>query len=175
VLPFERVIGTVEANVHLRIAGGGRRRDARTFSELCSRGRAGHADLDLDEGVFVAHLASCGAPIADDLSALHVEDLYLAAACLAGNEVALTRLRALGRPFIVRYLRRIGNASAILEDVEQRLWDAILVGALKGPKLATYSGRGSLGSWIGVSAQRIALMVLRHERAETRARHEVAE
>jgi len=147
---------------------------ARTLGELCARGRAGHADLDLDEGAFVAHLARCGASVADDPSALHVQDLYLAAACLAGNEVAVARLRELGRSVIVSYLRRISNVGTILEDVEQRLWEAVLVGTPEGPKLAKYSGRGPLGSWIGVSAQRIALMVLRRERAEARARHEVA-
>jgi RNA polymerase sigma-70 factor (ECF subfamily) len=142
--------------------------------ELCARGRAAHAMFGIEDEAFVAHLARCGASVDDVLSTLHVEDLYLACACLAGNAQAIGQLREMSRPVLVRYLSRIGNAHLLFEEVEQRLWDSVLVGAVDGPRLATYAGRGPLGSWLGVSAQRIALMELRHERAESRARNEVA-
>jgi RNA polymerase sigma-70 factor (ECF subfamily) len=144
------------------------------LAELCARGRAAHPALELTDEAFVAQLARCGAPIHDVLGGLHVEDLFLAGACLAGNAVALARLRADTKPVLVRYLSRIRDARGLFEEVEQRLWDAVLVGDEDGPKLATYAGRGALGAWLGVSAQRIALMSVRHELAETRARREVA-
>ena len=78
------------------------------------------------------------------------------------------------QPSIAKHLRRVERSAPIHEEVEQKVWDALLVGGTDGPKLATYAGRGSLGGWIGISAQRIALMMLRHERAESRARNEVA-
>jgi RNA polymerase sigma-70 factor (ECF subfamily) len=143
------------------------------LDQLYARGRAAHPALGLDDESFVTHLAKCGARVDDALTPLHAEDLYLACACLTGNLLAVASLRDLGRPVVVRYLNRIGSARLIADDVEQRLWDAVLVGSPQGPKLATYSGRGPLGSWIGVSAQRIALIELRHEQAEIRARHEV--
>jgi RNA polymerase sigma-70 factor (ECF subfamily) len=144
------------------------------LADLCSRGRAAHPALELDAAVFVAHLARCGAAVGDVLGELHAEDLYLACACLAGDGAAIAKLREAYRPVVVRYLKRIGHSESILEDVEQRLWDAIFVGGDAGPKLAVYAGRGPLGGWVGISAQRIALMTLRHEQAESRARNEVA-
>jgi RNA polymerase sigma-70 factor (ECF subfamily) len=144
------------------------------LAELCARGRAAHPALGIDDESFVAHLGRCGAAIDYGLRDIHAEDLYLACACLAGNAAAVVQLRDAFAPVIPRYLKRVGRSSAIREEVEQQLWDALFVGGADGPKLATYEGRGALGSWIGISAQRIALMMLRHERAESRARSEVA-
>jgi RNA polymerase sigma-70 factor (ECF subfamily) len=142
--------------------------------ELCARGRAAHPSFGVADADFVTHLARCGAPVLDVLSALHAEDLYLACACLSGNAAALVALQAESRRVLARYLKKIHGGAAIFEEVEQQLWNAVLVGAGEGPKLAGYAGRGPLGSWIGVSAQRIALMMLRHERVEVRARKEAA-
>jgi RNA polymerase sigma-70 factor (ECF subfamily) len=142
------------------------------LAKLCARGRTAHLQLALDDGDFVAHLARCGARVLDVL--LYVEDLYLACACLAGNAAALSRLRVDSRSVLDRYLRRISAAPSFFEEVEQQLWNSVLVGTPEGPKLAGFAGRGPLGSWIGVSAQRIALMMLRHERVEARAREQVA-
>jgi RNA polymerase sigma-70 factor, ECF subfamily len=144
------------------------------LGELCQRGRDAHPSLGLADEIFVAHLARCEAPVIDVLSPLHAEDIYLACACLAGIPMAIAQLRADSRPVLARYLARIHGVKAIFEEVEQRLWDMVLVGSGDGPKLASYRGRGALGSWIGVSGQRIALMLLRHERIEARARHETA-
>jgi RNA polymerase sigma-70 factor (ECF subfamily) len=144
------------------------------LADLCARGRAAHPALGLDDEVFVAHLARSGAAVDDVFSTLHAEDLYLARACLARNGAAIAQLREAYRPVIARYLKRVGHSASIVEEVEQQLWDAVFVGGDAGPKLASYAGRGPLGGWLGISAQRIALMTLRHEQAENRARNEVA-
>lgn len=144
------------------------------LTELCARGRSAHPSFGLSDRTFVVHLARCGAPVLDVLSSLHVEDLYLASACLAGSAAALARLRAEARPVLARYLGQIRGAGAIFDEVEQQLWNSVLVGTGEEPKLATFAGRGPLGSWIGVSGQRIALMILRHERVEARVRKEAA-
>src|SRR5262249_6008490 len=116
----------------------------------------------------------CEAPVLDVLSPLHAEDLYLACACLAGNSTALSKLRGESRSILARYLGRIDGVGAIFDDVEQHLWDGALMGTGEGPKLRTYAGRGPLGAWIGVSGQRIAITMMRHERVEVRARQEAA-
>jgi RNA polymerase sigma-70 factor (ECF subfamily) len=161
------------------IAEGGRRppeEDDETWegalATLCAEGEAKHPSFGLGAAMFVAHLARCGAPLEAGAVRAHAADLYLACACLASNAVALASLRAVGRPVLVRYLSRIQGAHAMIDEIEQRLWDAVLVGS--PPKLASYAGRGPLGAWLGVTAQRFALMELRHERAERRARTEVA-
>jgi RNA polymerase sigma-70 factor (ECF subfamily) len=142
--------------------------------ELCARARAAHPTLGVSDEAFVTHLARCEAPVLDVLRSVHVEDLYFACACLAGNTAALARLRADSRPVLARHLARIRGAKAIFDEVEQQLWNGAFVGGVEGPKLASYTGRGALGSWVGVSGQRIALMILRHERVEARARQEAA-
>ena len=144
------------------------------LGQLCARGRAAHPSFGVADAEFVKHLATSGAPVLDVSDEVHAEDLYLACACLAGNSAALSQLRAESRSTLARYLARIRGAQGLFEEVEQQLWNGALVGTGEGPKLASYSGRGPLASWIGISAQRIALMILRHERVEARAREEAA-
>ena len=60
-------------------------------------------------------------------------------------------------------------------EVEQQFVDALLVGsALSAPKIGSYAGKAPLDRWVGVAAQRAALMWLRSNRAEARAREGAA-
>ena len=138
---------------------------------LAARGAAAHVDLSLDGTLFAAHLGRCGAPVGTmTLARIHAEDLFLVAAALFGDETAVAKLRRVHRPVLAGYLRHIDVSRPFLEEVEQRLWGTALVGGSDGePKLAGYSGQGALAGWVGISAQRIALMIRRHERAEKRA------
>jgi RNA polymerase sigma-70 factor (ECF subfamily) len=148
--------------------------DARSLEQalevLYERGRAAHLDLDLDEPTYGTHLARCGAPVASGAGAVHAEDLYVVCAALGGIPAAVDRLRRTHRPTIAAYLRAIESGSASIDEIEQRLWEALLVGtAGKPPRLATYSGKGSLGAFLGIAAQRIAIDSRRHGWAEQRA------
>ena len=68
------------------------------------------------------------------------------------------------------YLRHVDASPAFVDEIEQRLWDGVLVGSADAPpKLVGYAGKGPLAGWLGVAAQRIALMMRRHEGAEERA------
>ncbi len=83
---------------------------------------------------------------------------------------AVAKLRRIHRPVLAGYLRHIDVSPAFFDEVEQRLWDAALVGTAGAPpKLMSYSGQGALAGWVGIAAQRIALMMRRHEAAEERA------
>jgi RNA polymerase sigma-70 factor, ECF subfamily len=142
----------------------------RALAAICARGRAAHPETSLSDDVFVAHLARCGAPVGARGDGLCAEDLYAACACLQGDVAAIAALRAANRIVLAGYLRRIDSSKPFVDEVEQRLWDSILVGTLGAPpKLATYSGQGPLAGWLGIAAQRIALMARRHEDAEERA------
>jgi RNA polymerase sigma-70 factor (ECF subfamily) len=143
---------------------------AATLATLCARGRAAYPDLPLDDLVFVEHLARCSAPVAAGTGSVHAEDLYLACAALAGAAAAVDRLRRDQWTTGASYLRVIELASTSVDEVEQRLWEVLLVGtAGKPPKLATYSGKGDLAAFLGIAAQRIALDGQRHRGAEQRA------
>ena len=98
-------------------------------------------------------------PPASTASAVHAEDLYLACAGLLGDE---HRGGEAPPHSPARRDRRICATStsrtAFVDEVEQRLWDAALVGSATAPaKLATYTGHGALAGWVGIVAQRIAL------------------
>ena len=141
------------------------------LAALAARGAAAHGDLALDRTLFAAHLGRCGAPVGTTTpAAIHAEDLFLVAAALCGDGAAVAKLRRIHRPVLASYLRHIDVSKPFLDEVEQRLWDSALVGADGGePKLASYSGQGALAGWVGIAAQRIALMIRRHEAAEERA------
>jgi len=142
-----------------------------TLLALYKRGRAAHPDLGVDDVVFAAHLGRCGAPIARvAVPEIHAEDLYLCCAALAGSEPAIRKLRNDYRAVVTNHLRTIDSSVPFAEEIEQRLWDSALVGQHDSPpKLASYAGRGPLAAWLGVAAQRIALMIRRSEAAEKRA------
>jgi RNA polymerase sigma-70 factor, ECF subfamily len=140
-----------------------------TLAALCARGRSAHPQLGVEDVVFAAHLGRCGAPIEADAE-LHAEDLFLCCAALLGDEAAVRALRASARPVIAGYLQRIDASPAFVDEVEQRLWDSALVGSAEAPpKLGSYSGKGPLAGWLGIVAQRIALMMRRSEASEERA------
>jgi RNA polymerase sigma-70 factor (ECF subfamily) len=141
------------------------------LSELCARGQAAHPGLSLPDEAFAAHLARCGTLVSGTGDSIHAEDLYLACACLRGEEPAIGLLVTTHRQTVVITLSRIDPSPAFVDDVQQRFWDAALVGTMSAPpRLSIYSGRGSLAGWVAVAVQRVALMMRRHEEAEGRAR-----
>jgi RNA polymerase sigma-70 factor (ECF subfamily) len=143
----------------------------RLLNEICHRAHAAHPKLTVADEIFIAHLARCGAQIENKSEALHAADLYLATACLQGDETAVATLVESSRRPLAVTLGRIDPSKSFVEEAAQRFWDAALVGTMSTPpRLSLYSGRGSLAGWIAVSAQRIALMMKRSDDAEGRAR-----
>ena len=136
-----------------------------------ARGRAAFPDLPVPEEAFARHLARVvnGADPAA-LEGLVMEDLYLACACVEQIENAATAFRARHgaaiRAAVVRLVKGVD-----LAELEQRVLDAMLVGSVTtAAKIGSYAGRAPLDRWLGIAAQRTALMWLREGRAEARAR-----
>lgn len=104
---------------------------------------------------------------ADGASLRYPEDLYLAAACLAGSTAATRtfdhEILAPARGAI----RSIDASDAFVDEALQRLRASLLVGDGAPPKIADYAGRGPLRAWVGISAVRTALMM---RRSQQRAR-----
>ena len=146
---------------------------ASELATACARGRAAFAHVALDDRTFVKHLArvlekdgQAGATV----SSLALEDLYLACACVEGCAEAMATFAARYSGTIRDSIGRI-ISGAESEDVREQLIQALLVGSASGPpKIGTYSGRAALERWIGVAARRAALMWLRENQAEVRAR-----
>lgn len=123
--------------------------------------------------VFIAHVAHVLAGVADlarAFDSLHWDELWLALACANGDPRALAL-------FEQRYMQAVGAAVAHLRrdenfanEVAQRVREKVLVAATDElPKIATYSGRGPLLSWLRVAAVRAGLTLLEQEKAGVHA------
>jgi RNA polymerase sigma-70 factor (ECF subfamily) len=147
------------------------------LSAACARGRAGFAELALDEVVFVRHLArviGVGEAGLEPLDALPIEDLYLVCACLTAAPGAVAAFESRHDATIRGAIARMVPPSDV-DEARQQLMQSLLVGSeASPPKLGTYAGKAPLDRWLGVSAQRAALMWLRSNRAEHRARDAAA-
>lgn len=127
------------------------------LSSLTTAGREAWPDFVLEDLVFVAHLArhAPGGDLERWLRSLCIEDLYLACACAQGLPGAL-------QVFEERYLAMLSGVlgsrdanAALVEDACQNVREKLLV-AVAGapPRIAAYSGRGSLQGFVRTAAVR---------------------
>lgn len=135
------------------------------LARAVAAGRSAWPDVTVDEAGFVRHLAERvddGDP-AKAIEALCTSDLYLACACASGSATAV-------EVFSRRLLGDLGaalsslGAAPLAEDVRQILLERLFVGSPGSPpRIASYSGRGSLAGWVRVSAVRVAVSLRRRE------------
>jgi RNA polymerase sigma-70 factor, ECF subfamily len=137
---------------------------------LVERGRAAWPELSLPAPLFVRHLAghaARGDAEPASLSGLCAEDLYLACACAHGTPGAAA---AFERHLLARvpgFLTRMAPSPVFVDEVEQELRIKLLVPAPgAAPKIAEYSGRGALASWLRVVALRTAIDLRRRQDGE---------
>lgn len=91
-------------------------------------------------------------------------DLYLAEACLAGDQTAVQLFE---RDVLVHArgaIAAIDSQGAFVDEAMQRLRETLLVGSDGEPRLAHYAGRGPLRAWVGIAAARHALMLRRSQK-----------
>jgi RNA polymerase sigma-70 factor (ECF subfamily) len=120
--------------------------------------------------VFVAHARSFAAT-PDELAALHAGDLYLACACAHGVPEAIAALEREHLSRIREFAASVDSSPEFVNELTQQLRARVLVGdAERPPRIASYSGRGSLGGWVRVAAVRLARDISRTERAAARPR-----
>lgn len=132
------------------------------IARLIARGAAAHPGIE--EAPALRELfATCIVQSVKDLEA-RAADLYIAAACIAGDPAAIARLDA-SLPAIIRpVLIRFGMPVSDHDEIVQRVRVALLVRDEAGAcGLARYSGRGELGAYLRAVAVRIALKRLERE------------
>lgn len=116
-------------------------------------------ELALADEAFVTHLAARLRPDEDPvagLAALKTSDLYLACAALAGQPAALAAFERTILSRVGRFVGRVDGSPAFVAEVTQALRIKLFVGADGAPRLAQYSGRGALDSWVCAAALRTA-------------------
>lgn len=135
---------------------------------LLEAGKTAWPDFALDDDVFYKHVAARLDPGDDPrraLLALHAEDLYLACAAIHGVPAALEAVDERVLPSVIPALSKIDAPRAVKDEAIDRLRHVVLFGdERRPPKLAKYSGRGALKSWLSVSAVRDLLTTLRDTR-----------
>jgi RNA polymerase sigma-70 factor (ECF subfamily) len=145
-----------------------------------ARGRSAYPDLAVDDLTFVRHLARClssrsNAETDPPLEQLHVEDLYLACACVAGVSGAAKRFEERCDPRLKAVLATTVKSPDLRAEIRQRVLDVLLVGTVDTPaRISGYGGQGPLDSWTAVVAQRQLVTLLRKDGSEQRAREGAA-
>lgn len=141
--------------------------------------RVEHAALPcaVDHAALLDHLArrlQDPSTLPASLERVHVEDLALAWACAEGHAAAIEELERLHFDVVEVALARLPDAAAQAEEIKQQLRDALFMGpAGRRPKIAQYSGLGSLRAWLRITATRQALNQLKRHRREVELKEEV--
>jgi RNA polymerase sigma-70 factor (ECF subfamily) len=128
------------------------------IDELVQRAVRAYPDFSVDPQAFAARLESLPGE-------LNAEDLYLAFAAAEGDGAALAIVEERHLARIDRFVAHLGRQASFVDEVRQQVRERILIGGSGNrPKILDYSGRGSLGAWIRVTATRQALDLLDREK-----------
>lgn len=142
------------------------------LAERVARAIGAWPGLTVPEDRFVRAIAErldVDAP-ARSLDAMHTDDLYLACGCAAGDPGALAGFEERCSAVIARAIASTRASPSERADLGQVVRQRLLVAPAAGgaPRIATYSARGSLQTWVRVVAAREAARML------PRAHREVA-
>jgi RNA polymerase sigma-70 factor (ECF subfamily) len=140
------------------------------LAQCVAAGQAAWPGLHLDPVLFVTWLAERLPPRdrpRESLPRWHTSDLYLACACARGEGAAIRTLEETFLAKIPLWVRRLDPSPEFGAEVQQKLREKLLV-ATGGelPRIAEYSGLGSLEGWLRVCATRTALNLLRDRKAQ---------
>jgi RNA polymerase sigma-70 factor, ECF subfamily len=144
-----------------------------TLQELVASGRRAWPAIAVEPETFIRHLAHHAD--GEALAKLESDDLYLAAACLAGNIAAVTAFDAEYLSRVPAIVRRIAKTTAAVDELVQQIRVAILTASAGAPRLAQYSGRGPLHGWVRTVALNSALMAVRPQRETVHRSRDLAE
>ena len=142
------------------------------------RGKAAWPALVVVDEDFVVAIAR-GVRDSDDvpsaISELAIADLYLAQACTSGAPAALAAFGATCDAVLTGSLRQMGLAPDVVEELVQEVRTKLFVALDGRPKIATYSGRATLPSWVRTVATRAAVDRLRKKDISSDQEDEVLE
>jgi len=144
------------------------------IDDIVARAEAAHPDVRVERAAFEAFLARKLGET--PLGELHTDDLYLVAGCVAQLPSAIRAFDRACTPVIDRAVSASGATGAEIADLRQVVRARLLVATAGAtveadapPRIASYSGKGSLGSWVRVIATREAARLLARERREAHA------
>src|SRR3954466_10172321 len=127
-----------------------------THSAPWERVRAVHPALPDEPSAFIAYAVErAGGHSLDDR---HIEDLYLAWACMRGDVAALATFERDIVPIVERALASFSDRNEVLQILRERMLVARpSTSATPELGIAAYDGRAPLATWLRVCATRIGL------------------
>lgn len=128
-------------------------------------------DVVVDAVAFGAHLERLN--VAVDADNPHAADLYLAFACANGDPKAIAAFEHELAQVIEASARRIYAAQEFVDEVVQLVRERLLVATTGKPRIAEFSGQGSLRAWVRISAMRVAMNLLRDRKRDAIVQDEV--
>jgi len=132
-----------------------RRASGDPLAEMIAAARAAWPKVELDDDRFLAHVRARvpdGVPLETAAAELHASDLYLACACADGDRAALAAFELHYLSAVDRALRRLELDADDVHEVKQRVRISLFVAEDGPPRIAGYTGRGGLRSWLRVVA-----------------------
>jgi RNA polymerase sigma-70 factor (ECF subfamily) len=138
--------------------------------EVIERGRRAWPAIAATDAALAPHLARH--PAAE---VSHAEDLFLAAACLAGDKAAIAAFDSGFLARIPAIVRRVAKTQSAVDELAQHVRVVTLTATDGEPRLAQYSGRGPLAGWVRTVALNAALMAARPKRENVHASRDLAE
>jgi RNA polymerase sigma-70 factor (ECF subfamily) len=135
------------------------------LADMIAQAHAAWPQIGLDEREFLAFLAQrLAADLAPEeaLEGLHVADLWLACACAKSDRRALETFEHEFGVEITRGLSQLAGDAVRGDDFKQEVRHKLFIGKEgAGPKIAEYSGRGSLRRWVRITARRTYIDLMR--------------
>jgi RNA polymerase sigma-70 factor (ECF subfamily) len=128
--------------------------DGPSIQRAAAAARARWPELPLDDEDFARHLHAAGVP--DAVIGERGEELFLAAACAAGEPPAL---RVLEREYLANVGAYVGTRFKLTDAFVDELRQALRLRLIfdRPPRIASYNGTGSLRAFIRVVSVRLAL------------------
>ena len=146
------------------------------LSEALLRARDRWPSFVIEDEHYLSYLAeklSPSEPLFESLQQLHLEDLYLACACIAKDKEALTILQKDYFQTLQLQLKGLANHEELEIELRQQVWERVCHAVEKAPKILLYAGSGPLKAWLQTILTREALGVLRKAKKERPAGDEL--
>ncbi len=159
------------AGVFCSARGTGEASDAleRALATALERGRLAWPAIAKEGAAFARHLADVVPKEAEPsawIASLHVEDLFLACGCSAGDAHAVAAFERGYLSTVPAVLARAATVGDLAKEVQQTLRVRLLVATgISRPKISEYGGRGALDKWLRVAILRTAASLARSDRA----------
>ncbi|MFO0658951.1 MAG: sigma-70 family RNA polymerase sigma factor [Polyangiaceae bacterium] len=146
--------------------------DGSRFLELA---RAKWPGIGIDVSVLEQRWSTLDPTISRELNVEQICEIVLAWACAEGDLVALRVVERTYISNIASILSKVEKDPVVIDEVVQRVRVRVLVGEGEHlPRIAEYSGRGSLVSWFRVVALRAHTTLMR-EQGRVRAKEHAAD